>query len=210
MPWLGGLDYKLKALRWRQLANFIAMSRDRDTGVVYQDPQTGGPMIDYSPSAFDRRHLMEGIIAICKMCYVTGATEIRPCLPGVQPFVRTRDDGSSRPGTGSTGAVDGKVDLGIKDPTFAAWLETVRKADHSPPTAGFGSAHQMGTCRMSTHDGEGVVDPKGKVWGTDNLYVADASVFPSASGVNPMVTNMAIADWISRGISKALAASVSN
>jgi choline dehydrogenase-like flavoprotein len=32
------------------------------------------------------------------------------------------------------------------------------------------------------------------------LYVADASVFPSASGVNPMITVMAISDWISRGI----------
>jgi choline dehydrogenase-like flavoprotein len=32
------------------------------------------------------------------------------------------------------------------------------------------------------------------------LYVVDASVFPSASGVNPMVTNMAISDWTSRNI----------
>jgi hypothetical protein len=29
-------------------------------------------------------------------------------------------------------------------------------------------------------------------------------VFPSASGVNPMVTNMAISDWISRGIARGL------
>lgn len=36
------------------------------------------------------------------------------------------------------------------------------------------------------------------------MYVSDASVFPSASGVNPMVTNMAISDWISRGIGKEL------
>ena len=57
---------------------------------------------------------------------------------------------------------------------------------------------------MSTRAQDGVVDPKGKVWGTENLYVADASVFPSASGVNPMVTNMAISDWISRGISREL------
>jgi len=62
----------------------------------------------------------------------------------------------------------------------------------------------MGTSRMSTRPENGVVDPKGKVWGVENLYVSDASVFPSASGVNPMVTNMAISDWISRGISKEL------
>ncbi len=54
---------------------------------------------------------------------------------------------------------------------------------------------------MSASAKAGVVDPKGRVWGVDQgLWVADASVFPSASGVNPMVTNMAIAEWVSRGI----------
>jgi len=44
----------------------------------------------------------------------------------------------------------------------------------------------------------------GRVWGTEGLYVADASVFPSASGVNPMVTTMGIADWISWGVAEEL------
>ena len=57
---------------------------------------------------------------------------------------------------------------------------------------------------MSASPKRGVVDPEGRVWGTENLYVADASVFPSASGVNPMVTNMAIADMISRRIAEGL------
>ena len=60
----------------------------------------------------------------------------------------------------------------------------------------------MGTCRMGTTPKKSVVDPTGKVWGTEGLYVADASVFPSASGVNPMVTNMAISDWTSRNLAK--------
>lgn len=46
--------------------------------------------------------------------------------------------------------------------------------------------------------------PTGRSWELDNLYVSNASVFSSASGVNPMVTNMAISDWISRGIAKDL------
>lgn len=58
----------------------------------------------------------------------------------------------------------------------------------------------MGSNRMSVYPQDGVVDPQGRVWGTEGLYVSDASIFPSASGVNPMVTNMAISDWISRGI----------
>lgn len=33
-----------------------------------------------------------------------------------------------------------------------------------------------------------VVKPTGETWEVKNLYVADASVFPTATGVNPMVT----------------------
>ncbi len=55
---------------------------------------------------------------------------------------------------------------------------------------------------MSVEQTDGVVDMQGRVWGEDGLFVADASVFPSASGVNPIITNMAIADWIARGVAK--------
>lgn len=62
----------------------------------------------------------------------------------------------------------------------------------------------MGSCRMSATEGMGVVDPEGRVWETRGLYVADASVFPSASGVNPMITNLAISDVISRRVASGL------
>ena len=47
-------------------------------------------------------------------------------------------------------------------------------------------------------DGDGDEIDDGDVGAS--LYVADASCFPSASGVNPMVTTLAIAEWISRGL----------
>lgn len=46
--------------------------------------------------------------------------------------------------------------------------------------------HPMGTARMAADPGQGVLDPQGRVHGTENLYVADASVFPTCLGVNPM------------------------
>lgn len=45
-----------------------------------------------------------------------------------------------------------------------------------------------------------VVQPTGETWEVKNLYVADGSVFPTAVGVNPMVTIEAIAIDISRNI----------
>lgn len=42
-----------------------------------------------------------------------------------------------------------------------------------------------------------VVKPTGETWEVNNLYVADASVFPTASGVNPMITTETVALHIS-------------
>jgi choline dehydrogenase-like flavoprotein len=46
---------------------------------------------------------------------------------------------------------------------------------------------------MHVNPARGVVDADGAVHGVRGLFVADASVFPLASGVNPMLTIMALA-----------------
>ncbi|WP_343231800.1 GMC family oxidoreductase [Thermomonas sp.] len=46
----------------------------------------------------------------------------------------------------------------------------------------FSSAHVFGTCRMGTDPRKSVVDADLRVHGFDNLYVCDASVFPSSGG----------------------------
>lgn len=62
------------------------------------------------------------------------------------------------------------------------------------------SVHLMGTCRMGTDATQGVVDPFGRVHGTKNIFVADASVFPTPLGVNPMQTIWALAKRTSQHI----------
>lgn len=201
-PWRSALQWKLDLLRCRQMNSYIAIARDRDTGRVYPDPNDGRPTIEYSPSAFDRKHILAGIIALAKLCYIEGATEIWPFVKSIPSFVRRSRPTNTTPKAEADELND--IDQGINDPDFAAWLKTVERTGLNYPDATFSSAHQMGTCRMSAHPARGVVNPEGRVWETSGLYVADASVFPTASGVNPMITGMAIADWIARRVSRDL------
>lgn len=53
--------------------------------------------------------------------------------------------------------------------------------------------HHAGTTRMSRDPAFGVVDPDCRVHGMENLYVAGASVFPTAGFANPTLTCVALA-----------------
>ena len=59
----------------------------------------------------------------------------------------------------------------------------------------FGSAHPQGGNPMSADPRTGVVDTNFAVHGFDNLFVCDASIFPSSVTVNPISTIMALADY---------------
>lgn len=55
------------------------------------------------------------------------------------------------------------------------------------------TVHIMSTCRMSADPSEGTADAYGRLHGVANVVVADASAIPSAIGVNPMETIVALA-----------------
>lgn len=54
-----------------------------------------------------------------------------------------------------------------------------------------GGQHQAGSCRMGDDPATSVVDPEGRVWGHDNVRVADGSVHVTNGGVNPVLTILA-------------------
>jgi choline dehydrogenase-like flavoprotein len=62
------------------------------------------------------------------------------------------------------------------------------------------TAHLAGTARMGHDPDSSVCDASGRLHEVDNVYVADASTFPSFPGFNPTLTIMANALRISRGI----------
>ncbi len=60
--------------------------------------------------------------------------------------------------------------------------------------------HPMGTARIAADPSQGACDIRGAVHGTEDLYVADGSLFPTSVGVNPMMTIIAFAKQVARGV----------
>ncbi len=62
------------------------------------------------------------------------------------------------------------------------------------------TAHLAGTARMGTDPRTSVCAPSGRLHDLDNVYVADASTWPTYPGFNPTLTIMANAIRIARGL----------
>jgi hypothetical protein len=60
--------------------------------------------------------------------------------------------------------------------------------------------HPLGTARAGSNPADSVVDPELRVHGYQGLHVADASVVPSALGVNPQITIMTLATRLAYGL----------
>jgi choline dehydrogenase-like flavoprotein len=50
------------------------------------------------------------------------------------------------------------------------------------------NSHQCGTLRFGRDPQHSVLDPLCRSWQHDNLYVVDASFFPSSAALNPALT----------------------
>jgi len=72
-------------------------------------------------------------------------------------------------------------------------LPLIEERGVSPMDINLGSGHPQGGNRMGGDPRSSVVDSYCRFHGFDNLFVCDASVFPTSVGVNPQLTVMALA-----------------
>jgi choline dehydrogenase-like flavoprotein len=87
--------------------------------------------------------------------------------------------------------------VGVLKPGDLAEFEA---ASFKPAELRLEAFHPMGTARIAADPGEGACGTDGAVHGTRDLYVADASLFPTSVGVNPMMTVIAFAKQVARGL----------
>jgi choline dehydrogenase-like flavoprotein len=161
--------------RARFAAPSIVLTRDSNEGQVRLS-KTGQPYFDYRLGKEEKRLLRHGMAAAARIHHAAGADRILT-LHTVR-LAWEREGG---------GSID-------------KFCREIAAASTSPNRLPLFSAHQMGTARIGTDHASAVCDPHGAVFGMSGAYVADASLFPSAPGVNPMVTIMALARHIGKGL----------
>jgi choline dehydrogenase-like flavoprotein len=132
--------------------------------------RSGRVHIRYSPSARDRRIIRAGIMAASQLHLAAGARE---AVTLHDPAVRVTCESDVRE--------LGNVSL-------------------APNRIGLFSAHVNGTCRMGTRPETSGCDPDGQRHGHPGIFIADGSIFPSAPGVHPQATIMAIGSLVSERV----------
>ncbi|MCA8966569.1 MAG: GMC family oxidoreductase [Planctomycetes bacterium] len=172
--WYG--DHAQRMQRYRHLAALGVLVPTAPTGRVFLGlgHRIARRFFDHADVRFaasrdELTRLAEGMQLAGKAMLAAGATVVHPPLATGRSFASARD-------------LDALPALVRRQSDFV----------------GFGSSHPQGGARAGADPRHNVVGPDFRVHGMDNLFVADASVFPHALGVNPMLGIMAVADRAAR------------
>jgi len=142
--------------------------RDKHGGRVRIDSE-GHPIASYSLSEFDRAHLRRGFLGAAQILEAAGAKLI------YSPHAKYCSYEPDKRGSIETFEID------------------MDRAGWDNGQVSLFSFHIMGTARLGNSPKVSATNPDGETWEVRNLFVMDGSSFPSASGVNPMISIEAIA-----------------
>ena len=167
-PWRSPAHFRSLLEKLSHTVGVGVLLRDRDGGRVTVD-RDGNAIAEYALSKFDRGHLRTGFIGAAKILEAAGARRI---------FSPHTTFCSYQPGR------EGNLE------TFAGAMD---RAGWGSGRVALFSFHIMGSARMGGSAKTSATNPDGEAWEIRNLLVMDGASFPSASGVNPMISIEAIA-----------------
>lgn len=187
-PWSSSDQLRQDMLKYQKTGAFILLARDTLSGTVsYDASKDDALLVDYTINKFDRYSIQQAMLAAADIIYVEGGKEI------IHPYWKVRRFTSSKP----------KEERAITDKDYQEWRKHCENIPLSAFGLSYGSAHQMSTCRMSGKGpADGACDTTGRLYECENVFVADSSLLPTASGANPMITTMAFARHTALEIAK--------
>ena len=189
IPWTSRDEHQRLMKLAPKIAPFLAIAKD-DGGGRISETRNGFAKIEYRTTPRDERTLRAALGSLVRMAESAGAEEV--IAAGSPPIAWHRSDGVE---------------------AFEVLERRLTRFDFSPNRGTVFSAHQMGTARMGGDPVDHACDPFGRVRSSSRpratdphggiikgLYVADGSLFPTAIGVNPMITILALAKRVARTV----------
>jgi choline dehydrogenase-like flavoprotein len=163
-PFVDGASHKAHMLRMRHVAPWHAITHDHGSGEVVLGPD-GEAVVRWEPAdPVDRAVASRAHAELARLHRARGAHEI---------FTFHWDELRWRDGD-----------------DFDAFLARLEAAPNDRTAY---SAHQMGACRLGADPATSVADGWGRLHDVPGVWIGDASALPTAPGVNPMLTIMALA-----------------
>lgn len=183
LAWDSGLALKSQALLWNRTLAYLAISRDhsKESNRIEIDSK-GDFEVHYDFTSEDAANVLNGLIQQLRiMRQSPDCVMLAPAHSSILPFDNLRDDDA-----------------------FEAYISEVQREGIRRGKMEILSAHQMGSCKMAVSPDKGPVSPNGSLFECPNVFVSDASIFPTALGINPMMTVEAMSHMISRDVMKYL------
>jgi long-chain-alcohol oxidase len=178
-PWRGGREHAELMQALPYTGGLGVLLRDHGVGEV-RTGRDGEPVVRYKLTREDVAHLRQGIRGAAQIVEAMGARRV---YSSHSRWVAFEPGGR------------GDLDSFMRDADACGW---------GAGQAQMVSFHIMGSARMGGSPSSSVCNPNGQVWDTPGLYVFDGSAFPTASGVNPMVTIEALAHMNARALAAKL------
>jgi choline dehydrogenase-like flavoprotein len=166
-PWVDGDSIREHFLKFPQMASWHSITHDHGSGQVVLG-EDGKALVRWSMTEdeLDTKVAGRAHVELAKVHEAAGAAEIFTFHWTPHHWRRGED--------------------------FDAYLARLENAAPEEYTAY--TAHQMGSCRMGSEPETAVADGRGELHDTRGVWVGDASAFPTATGVNPMVSIMVLAE----------------
>jgi choline dehydrogenase-like flavoprotein len=168
LPWVDGKQHKhLIARALKHSAPFISVARDHGEGQVVIDAH-GRAVARWSfDDDIDASMFRRAMVELAKLQRAAGAEEILTLYQ--RPITwREGDD-------------------------FEEFLAEIEQGSLAANDIAAFTAHQMGSCRMGSDPSDSVADGRGELHDTRGVWIGDGSAFPTAPGVNPMISIMSLA-----------------
>ena len=166
MPFTDGRSHRAEMMKLPYMATWHGVSHDHGSGRVVLG-QDGETLVEWSlADEVDRRVAARAHVEIARMHHVAGAREISTFHYRPHRW-RAGDD-------------------------FERYLKVLRAAPAADYTAY--TAHQMSSCRLGADPQASVANGRGELHDVRGVWIGDASALPTAPGVNPMISLMALAE----------------